>query len=229
MNDHHLDDLIIGDPEPATANSKTVLSIVALAIVVVVVGAVVYSLLFGSSDSSAPEAPAATAQERPLDPALTPLEPAETPAAQSTRSAASQSQTTPTAPEHTPEPAPKIEPPKPTPAPRSEPTPEPAPKPAPAVQPSAPVSSATATTAPGKELIKNADRPIYYIQVGAFRRDPSPKFMRQLKEAGFTFITKTSNGIRRVRVGPYDSYDEAKAALPEVKQKIGVDGLIVKY
>ena len=53
--------------------------------------------------------------------------------------------------------------------------------------------------------------------------------MQKLKDAGFTFITKTTRGVRRVRVGPYDSYDQAKAALPVVKQKIGVDGLIVKF
>jgi len=136
----------------------------------------------------------------------------------------------------TPEPATESTPeftPVTTPALQPEPRQKPTPKPVPAEQPKQPAvpaaTPASPTVPPRKELIKTADQPIYYIQVGAFKRPPSPRFMKKLKEGGFTFITKSYKGIRRVRVGPYDSYSEAKAALPTIKAKLGINGLIVKY
>jgi len=223
MNDHHLDDLIIDELEPTSQKSKTFLSIIALAIVILIVGLILWALLFDSSEPTPTDSNSQN-QSQSLDPALTPLEPldhakASTPA--------------------NPFKAPQVARPKPTPKPASMPNPHPknppAPvqKPTPAPKPAAPAPQVTppVTHAPPPKghLIKTADKPIYYIQVGAFKRDPSPRFMKKLKENGFTFITKSSRGVRRVRVGPYDSYEEAKAALPVVKQKLNVDGLIVKF
>ena len=79
-----------------------------------------------------------------------------------------------------------------------------------------------------QQPIKTVDK-LYYIQIGAFKHVPSPRFMKKVKNARFTFVTKITRGVYRVRVGPYNSYNEAKAVLPVVKQKIGVDGLIVKF
>ncbi len=217
MNDHHLDDLIIGDPEPGSKTSKMVLTLIALLIVIAIVGLILWALLFGSGDSEStiplPASPQQNMQK--LDPGLAPLTPQKD-----------------TEPVSTP---PAVQ--KPA-VPRPKPKPKPIPKPltpvaaqtAPDVSP-APVQSAPSPSVPPKKgtLIRNTDKPIYYVQVGAFKRDPSPRFMKKLKMAGFTFITKSANGIRRVRVGPYDSSDEAKAALPIIKAKIGVDGLIVKF
>ena len=222
MNDHNLDDLIIGEPEPGNSGSKTLLSVVALAIVVLIVGLILWALLFGSSDQETPpEFSPSHNQTQPLDPALTPLEPSNSDMPPLTPTP-TETPATPTTP------APK---PKPKPKPKPEPVPVPVPVPIPDTTPTQPATPAQTTPSvpAGGQLIKTADQPIYYIQVGAFKRAPNPKFMQKLKDAGFTFITKTTRGIRRVRVGPYDSYNEAKAALPVIKQKIGVDGLIVKF
>ncbi len=212
MNDHNLDDLIIGDPEPGTKNSKTLLTIIALLIVILIAGLILWALLFGSSDAPATSTP--QTQEHPLDPSLIPLEPTNTatpkPAAQPTKPTASVK--------------PAAD--KPAAAPQSVAKPKPKPTATPTPKPAA---QATVATPKNGELIQNADKTIYYIQVGAYKRDPNPKFMQKLKDNGFTFITKTTKGIRRVRVGPYDSYDQAKAALPVIKEKLGVDGLIVKF
>ena len=219
MNDHNLDDLIIGEPESGNSGSKTLLSIVALAIVVLIVGLILWALLLGSSDQeTSPSTSPSQNQTQALDPAIPPLE-------------AGNSDMPPLTPTPVEKPASS------TPKPKSKPTPELTPSTTPATEPNktpTPTPSTTPTqTTPsvpaGGQLIKNADKPIYYIQVGAFKKAPSPRFMQKLKDAGFTFITKMTRGTRRVRVGPYDSYQEAKAALPVVKQKIGVDGLIVKF
>jgi len=237
MNDHHLDDLIIGDPEPASGKSKGLLTIIALLIVILIVGLILWALIFGSSDDAAtqPETPAQSTSTHSLDPSLIPLD----------ASGQEQKRPTPSAPVTKTKPTPTTvkTPKKPAPKPASKPTVTP---PAPITKPAPPKTTKPATTpaktqaapkeqtstpAPkeGTVLIKNANKTIYYIQVGAFKRDPSPKFMKKLKENGFTFITKKTNNMRRVRVGPYDSYDEAKAALPDIKAKLGIDGLIVKF
>jgi len=233
MNDHHLDDLIIGDPGQGSRNPKGLLTIIALVVVIVIVGMILWALIFGS-DTSEPTPTSSTSgqQVRPLDPSLVPLD-------QAGREVTKPKPKVTPKPRPKPKPKPKATPkPKPAPAPVSKPAaqPAPAPKPAPATPPAETLTAPTTpapsptTQTPAKKptLIKTSDA-IYYIQVGAFKRDPDPRFLQKLKDSGFTFITKKSGDMRRVRVGPYDSYEQAKAALPEVKSKIGIDGLIIKY
>ncbi len=68
----------------------------------------------------------------------------------------------------------------------------------------------------------------YYIQVGAFNRDPNPKFLKNIKDGGLKYIINQNGKTRRVRVGPYSSYQDAKNALEIVKGSIGIDGFVVK-
>jgi DedD protein len=241
MNDHNLDDLIIGDPVPNSKKSKTFLTIIALLIVILIVGMIVWALLFGSSDTDlATDTQTAAAPTHTLDPSLTPLDttqndlpvltpdPVEEPVSISEEPAPKSTST----PEPlTPNVAKPTKPALPLTHNPSKKSPQPAspPKPVKNLTTKPVAHSAASATPHNGQLIKNADKTIYYIQVGAFKRDPSPRFMQKLKKAGFTFITKTTKGIRRVRVGPYDSYNEAKAALPVVKKKIGVNGMIVKF
>jgi cell division septation protein DedD len=236
MNDHNLDDLIIGEPEPGSKNSKTLLTIIALLIVILIVGLIVWALLFGSSDapsaSNTVQNPAQS-QPRSLDPNLSPLDPVNTNMPAMTPDptpAVPQIQLSESQPE--PESKPLIHVSSavaPAPQETSKPKPTQMPKPTQTPKPVHASSPATPSAPQGGELIKNADKTIYYIQVGAFKRNPSPRFMKKLKKGGFTFITKTTKGVRRVRVGPYDTYEEAKTALPIVKEKLGIDGLIVKF
>ncbi len=227
MNDHHLDDLIIGDPEPGTGKSKTLLTVIALLVVVLIAGLILWALIFGSSGTDSTDTAAnQSKQSKPLAPDLIPLD--KTNKEITTNEQESKPSKTIVAQQTTPASKPKPITPKTTP----KPTPQPAPKPVQeASKPATPVQKPVAKqdTTQNKQIIKNADKTIYYIQVGAFKRDPNPKFIQKLKENGFTFITKISKGIRRVRVGPYDSYQQAKEALPDIKAKLGIDGLIVKY
>jgi DedD protein len=231
MNDHHLDDLIIGDPEPGSNRSKTLLTVIALAIVVMIIALILWALLSGSSDQKN-TASLQTQETKPLAPDLIPLD------SSNKEINVNKPTTKPVKPKQTQTAKPaKIT--QPTTQTVQKPVVKPAQKP---VEISAPQTATPgkdlaastdtnkkASTKPAEVIIKNANKTIYYIQVGAFKRDPSPKFIKKLKENGFTFITKTSKGIRRVRVGPYDGYQDAKAALPDIKAKLGVDGLIVKY
>jgi DedD protein len=255
MNDHHLDDLIISDPEQSPKNSKGLLTIIALAIVIVIVGMILWALIFGSDSTESPSEPnsPAAAHTRPLDPGLVPLEssnehnhtlsapktpPVSTPPSIPAATPKPKPAATPkpivmqTPPEAASTPKPMVSQPSATPQTPSVPSPE-----ATAAALKAAAENAAKTAAASVEstqkkatvLIKNANKTVYYIQVGAFKRDPNAWFIKKLKKNGFTFITKKTGELRRVRVGPYDSYDEAKAALPSIKEKLGIDGLIVKY
>jgi len=71
-------------------------------------------------------------------------------------------------------------------------------------------------------------KPTYYIQIGAFNREPNPKFLKKIEGAGLHYTVNKNEKTRRVRVGPYGSYAEAKAALSDVNSSIGIMGFVVK-
>ena len=238
MNDHHLDDLIIGDPQPVTNQSRGILTIIALLIVVLIAGLILWALLFNSSEETSHAATQNTSKTRTLDPNLIPLE------NNTSETKPKQSDVTPMPdlkqnPSDKPEEKPMTKPAavknlitvKPAPVDHPKPQkPKTTPKPnIPKVQKPYVTTETASKKKAGTVLIKNADKTIYYIQVGAFRHKPNPKFLKKLKDNGFTFITKKTDDLRRVRVGPYDSRDEARAALPEIKTKLGIDGIIVKF
>ena len=251
MNDHHLDDLIIGNPgyDDKEPKGKGLLTIIALVIVVVIAGMILWALLFGPSDTTTPPQasakPVASPSTRPLDPQMVELDNkiAQAPVASRPASAAPAEQTTLPAESSVPSEAqarPQEEVAKTRTKPKliietttipsktSKQTPsKTAATKRPPVSAEKPAKSSTQKSQ--KVLIKNAGKTVYYVQVGAFKHDPNPRFLQKLKKEGFTFITKTTNDLRRVRVGPYDSYDDAKAALPMIKAKLGIDGMIVKY
>ena len=234
MNDHHLDDLIIGDPGHSPKNPKGLLTVIALVVVIVIVGMILWALIFGSdpSPSTSSSSSAQSTAVRPLDPSLVPLDQQgkETPSASPKKAKPKPQKTKPIT---KPKPKPKAEPvTQPKPKAQTKPKPKPVTPPAdttPTQTPATPAQEPTAEPTAKKQTLIKTSNAIYYIQVGAFKRDPDPRFLQKLKDSGFTFITKKSGDMRRVRVGPYDNYEQAKAALPDVKSKIGIDGLIIKY
>ena len=77
----------------------------------------------------------------------------------------------------------------------------------------------------------------YYIQVAALTKNsPSHKFLSIIKKEGFEYkILKTDikiNGrilkVKKVLVGPYKTYKEAKKHLNKVKQKISSGAFVLK-
>ena len=99
-----------------------------------------------------------------------------------------------------------------------------------------------------KEVVKPKSRKVsthkksvvikrYYIQVAALTKNsPSHKFLSIIKKEGFEYkILKTDikiNGrilkVKKVLVGPYKTYKEAKKHLNKVKQKISSGAFVLK-
>jgi len=50
MNDHALDDLIIGDPAPVGKKSKTFLVVIALVVIILLVGILLSKMILGTSE-----------------------------------------------------------------------------------------------------------------------------------------------------------------------------------
>jgi len=69
----------------------------------------------------------------------------------------------------------------------------------------------------------------YFIQVGSFSKKPSSKYLSAIKQKGYTpFIIKSGN-LYKVRVGPYNSFADAKAKLSAVNSALNTQGFVVKY
>jgi len=64
----------------------------------------------------------------------------------------------------------------------------------------------------------------YYIQVGAFNKEPSSRFLSVITSSGFRY--KLSNG--KLLIGPYSNSNSAKRDLPRVKDKINKGAFIKK-
>ena len=71
----------------------------------------------------------------------------------------------------------------------------------------------------------------YYIQVAAvIRKEPSKKFLELIRTNGFEYtiveVNVKGNQVKRVLVGPYNGYSEAKKALAQVKKTISSSAFI---
>lgn len=138
----------------------------------------------------------------------------------------------------TPEPETEITPETALPAETPEvPAPAPITKPQPPVQTNKPIvkPKAVPKRKPTKvQLEKPKKKPvvrqIHYIQVGSFKKTPSKQFLGVITRSGFRYKITSPNvkGLKRLLIGPYNSYDAAKAALPRVKDRINKSAFIIK-
>jgi DedD protein len=289
MNDHNLDDLIIDEIEPAQSNkAKSFLTIVALAIVILIV-----SIIFTKIMLKAPEeeqllfeqneteliSPDLTLQSVP-EPEETSSEPIETPEETNTLKIAEeipapeekvkeiqeepQEEKVEQSPEKAEKPADAAAP-KPVET-ESIPTPAPMPKAVeekstdilniseepvktpekqstkvpPQKAHKAPTSlreeavqthrPANVITRPHETHRQYTSRGNYYIQVGAFKKTPSKRFLDRITRSGFAYtITKRSpRGLKKLLIGPYSDKKSAERALARVKDLISKRAFLLK-
>ncbi len=73
-----------------------------------------------------------------------------------------------------------------------------------------------------KPVPKVASTGRYYVQVGAYRQQPSARFMSVIQNNGYKYIiTKPNrNGIKRLLIGPYSDRESANRALIDVRDRI---------
>jgi DedD protein len=70
----------------------------------------------------------------------------------------------------------------------------------------------------------------YYIQVGSFTQTPSSQFLSIIKNSGFNYkITPaTSNGTKKLLIGPYKDRKSVDTALVRVRDRINKSAFVVK-
>jgi len=68
----------------------------------------------------------------------------------------------------------------------------------------------------------------YYIQAGAFRNTPSKRLLSSIKNNGYRYTTRTSNGVTKLLIGPYQSRASANRVLGRIRDRIVKSAFIVK-
>jgi len=87
-----------------------------------------------------------------------------------------------------------------------------------------------------KPVVKAAAKPVakpsghYFIQVGAFTKTPSRRFLSSITKNGFTYhVTKAnSSGTKKLLLGPYNTKKLAYKAIPSVKAHINKHAFIIR-
>ncbi len=216
MNEHNLDDLIIGDPAPVGKKSKSRLAIIALLIIVFLGAILLFKMIWGDTTDDIDMVD--KNQTTFVSPELIPME---------NNNNKNKNDLLPIVKEKLPQPSKKsditktevIKEPKKV-VRKKERTKTPKAKKT--------VAKKIKKKQPKPSALFGEGKPVYYVQVGAFNREPNAKFIQKIKDAGFHYIINKNEKTRRVRVGPYGSYAEAKAALTDVNSSIGIMGFVVK-
>ena len=238
MNDHNLDDLIIGEPESHGGKSRNLLTLLALLMIILIVGAILAKLILGGGDE--------ILEEKSDNPELTSVVTHPSGRHPSAPRESIPEELKPIVDENVPSPphrlkhsAPQtakntrkkekssLEPVHPVRAKTSKSKPathtqRPTPKPSELFHATQKARSQSSTKKP------SASGKTYTIQVGAFKRPPTQKFLDEIKAKGYTPLIVKNGGVIKVRIGSWGSYAEAKAHLPEIKEKLGISGFVVR-
>ena len=227
MNDHNLDDLIIDNLEPKNTKSKSFLTIIALLIVVLIVAIILTKIILKD-----PNADRLALEDNPtehISPELT-----------LHNTSQQEEPKAPVATLNVKESIEKIVPPtilkslvkeeevekvaQPTVKITEEFSQEQEKKPEVKVPPKAtevkPVKTDEAKVASGS----------HYIQVGSFSKTPSSRFLSVITNAGFTYkiTSASSNGTKKLLIGPYLDKASAVDALAGVKNRINKSAFVIK-
>ena len=70
----------------------------------------------------------------------------------------------------------------------------------------------------------------YFIQVGSFTKTPSERFLAVIQKSGFTYqiTAPSSNGTKKLLVGPYSTKTQVDSALIKVKDRINKSAYIIR-
>lgn len=258
MNDHNLDDLIIDTATPKNQKTKSLLTIVALLIIVLIAGIILTKTLLRSpqndtlafeeniSEMIAPElklqenVEVSTPKEVVSSPVVAQkktteekVEPKSSEVAEE-KSVVIEESVEPAAVEKKDAPKESIEPTVAQTKPDLElpPTEESThnktaesvtPK---ALQPKATVKKQT----PKRSTPETVSMGKYYVQVGSFRENPSPRFLTIIKSNGFAYhITKPDNtGYKKLLIGPYKTRAEVDKARNTIRDRIHKSAFVVQ-
>jgi cell division septation protein DedD len=68
----------------------------------------------------------------------------------------------------------------------------------------------------------------YYIQVGSFVDAPGKRFLNIIKANGFSYIIRQKGGNKKLLIGGYETRSQAAKALIDVKDKINKNAFITR-
>ncbi|EIF50212.1 SPOR domain-containing protein [Sulfurovum sp. AR] len=73
-----------------------------------------------------------------------------------------------------------------------------------------------------KPVPKTVSTGRYYVQVGAYRQEPSQRFISVIQNNGYKYIMTKPNrsGIKRLLIGPYSDKESVKRVLLDVRDRI---------
>ena len=216
MNDHNLDDLIIDNLEPKNTKTKSFLTIIALLIIVLIVAIILTKIIL--KDPNAERLALEESNTEHISPELT-LQ----------NHSAKEEPHAPAATLNVKESIEKIV--KPITVP-------------PLFQDEKSEKIAQSTIDATKKLSQDKDKEEvaskntkpevisgdYYIQVGSFSKTPSSRFLSVITNAGFTYkiTSASSNGTKKLLIGPYLDKASAVAALAGVKNRINKSAFVIK-
>ncbi|GIT99167.1 SPOR domain-containing protein [Sulfurovum sp. TSL1] len=91
-----------------------------------------------------------------------------------------------------------------------------------AIQTPKPVVTTAKKPVASKPVPKTVSTGRYYVQVGAYRQQPSRRFISVIQNNGYRYImTKpNSRGIKRLLIGPYSDRESVNRVLMDVKDRI---------
>ena len=257
MNDHNLDDLIIGDEHLQKGDkTKGILTILALLIVVLIIAIVLTKVILKepkvdaivideSAQMISPElklqpTPKAKEDKEDIDDSIEQKS--------DTTNTDSTIEDTVTIDEEKQEPLQKpiaVAKPKPTPKPVVKPKPVEKPKhiqkpTKPVVQKVTITDEFEQTKPVSKPKPVSKTKPIsnpkptantshkYYIQVGSFSQQPSGRFLDIIKKSGFNYTIINASGRKKLLIGPYSSRSAVDSALPKVRDRINKGAFVYK-
>ena len=93
-----------------------------------------------------------------------------------------------------------------------------------------PVKKSVKKPVAAKPVPKAVSTKKYYVQVGAYKKNPSTRFISVIRNNRYKYImTKPDrNGIKRLLIGPYNDRTSVNRALIDVKDRIHKRAFIVK-
>jgi cell division septation protein DedD len=76
--------------------------------------------------------------------------------------------------------------------------------------------------AASKPIPKTVSTGRYYVQVGAYRKQPSRRFISVIQNNGYKYIMTKPNrsGIKRLLIGPYSDRESVNRVLIDVRDRI---------
>ena len=242
MTDHNLDDLIIDNIEPKNRKTKSFLTIIALFIVVIIIAIILTRSLLKTQDNNQLIleedsieliAPELKLQEKPekiekiAEPSLEDIiekkpkvpevkieKPVIIPKPEKIESIKKVEKKEPVIPAPQPIELPKIE--------------EKIPAPVKEEKKEVPVIPKPVEKKPVTQ--KPITKEQFYVQVGAFNKEPSKRLLSVIKNSGFNrpVIKTDAKGTKKVLIGPYETRAEVDVALKKVKDRINKRAFVIK-